>query len=47
MRKIPGLVDNPIEVYKRVDEFAETNKYNWSILFFIFDTREREILLKS
>ena len=47
MRKIPGLVDNPIEVYKRVDGFAETNKYSWSILFLIFAIREREILLKS
>ena len=47
MRKNPGLVESPIEVYKRVDWFAETNKNNWSIPLLRFEIKERESLLNS
>jgi hypothetical protein len=38
---------SPIEVYKRVDWFADTNKNNWSIPFLRFEINERETLLNS
>lgn len=40
-------MERPIDVYKRVDWLAETNKNSWSMLFFRLDINERENLLNS